>query len=614
MRLLKITSSILLVMLLFSCSMQNKDPLGASKLDGNLEEKIKYASNSSNYNSEHDRLHDVFAVFYNWQMEISPINATYSGVNKYNDKWDDFSPAGVEKRNKGYELFKETLDWFDQDKLSTDDQLNYTIYSSFITSTYNLYVLFPEQYFILDQVQGIHNAIPHVLKTMPVQTEEDLLNLLTRLESLPVLFDGLQQILRQGIKKGYVMSKYSVLKVPEQIEVLITDDVASSVFYKPISWSNFKGDNILLDSVRGKAQRIIEDSVNPALKSFLAFVEKEYLPATRETIGLKDVKGGEQWYKERIRYHTTTDMSAQEIHELGKQEVARIKKEMQSIIDEIGFKGNMNAFNEFLRTDSRFFYKTSEELIRAYRDICKRIDPELVKIFGHLPRNTYGVAAVPSYSEQATTTAYYQPGSYDAGIPGYFMANTYKLDSRPKWEMEALSIHEAVPGHHLQISIQQELDNIPKFRENAFFTSYVEGWALYAESLGYEMGMYKDPYSRYGQLVYEMWRAIRLVVDTGIHALDWTRDDAIKYFKENIGKSEQDIIVEVDRYIAWPGQALAYKIGQIKISELRTKAETELGDKFDIRSFHDELLAYGAVPLDVLEDIIDKWIEKKLAE
>ncbi len=609
MKILQVTSIIFLSMSLFSCSLKEKDPLGATNLDGSLEEKINYASDLSNYNSEHDRLNDVFALFYNWQMEDSPINATYSGVNKYNDKWDDYSPAGTEASRKGYELFKSTLGWFNKEELSSDDQLNYTIYSSYLTSIYNLYVMYPEQYFKLDQVQGIHNMLPHVLQTMPVHTEKDLLNILTRLENLPDLFEGLEQTLKEGIEKGYVMPEPAVVKVPEQVKVLIADDVSTSVFYSPIDWDNYKGDNVLLDSVKGKARRIIEDGVNPALKSFLAFVEDEYLPATRETIGLKDVKDGAEWYNERIRYHTTTNMSAQEIHELGKKEVARIKKEMQAVIDEIGFKGGMDSFNKFLRSDPRFFYKTPEELITSYRDICKRIDPELVKLFGHLPRNTYGVEAVPSYSEKATTTAYYQPGSFNAGIPGYFMANTYKLDSRPKWEMEALSIHEAVPGHHLQISIQQELENIPKFRENAFFTSYVEGWALYAESLGYEMDMYQDPYSRYGQLVYEMWRAIRLVVDTGIHALDWTRDEAINYFKENIGKSEQDIIVEVDRYIAWPGQALAYKIGQIKIAELRAKAEKELGEQFNLRSFHDELLAYGSVPLNVLEDIINNWIE-----
>ena len=281
---------------------------------------------------------------------------------------------------------------------------------------------------------------------------------------------------------------------------------------------------------------------------------------------------------------------------------------MLAIIEELNFNGDLDAFNAFLRTDPQFFFETPEALLAAYRDICKRVDPELVKLFGHLPRLPYGVKAIPGYRAQSATTAYYNPGSFKNGTPGYFFANTYDLKSRPKWEMEALSIHEAVPGHHLQIAIAQELENVPEFRTMTIFTAFVEGWGLYSESLGPELGMYKDPYSKYGQLTYEMWRAIRLVVDTGIHAFGWTRDEAIAYFKANSGKSEHDITVETDRYIAWPGQALAYKIGELRIKALKQRAKDALGDTFNIRDFHDEVLRDGAVPLDILEAKIDKWI------
>jgi prolyl oligopeptidase len=261
-----------------------------------------------------------------------------------------------------------------------------------------------------------------------------------------------------------------------------------------------------------------------------------------------------------------------------------------------------------LKTDLQFFYETPEALLSGYRDICKRIDPELIRFFGKLPRTPYGVKAIPDYSAPAATTAYYSRGSVEAARPGYYYANTYDLKSRPKWEMEALSIHEAVPGHHLQISLAQEMEDLPRFRQNSGFTAFVEGWALYCESLGEDLGLYQNPYSKFGQLTYEMWRAIRLVVDTGIHSKGWSREQAMTYFQENSAKTDHDIQVEVDRYIAWPGQALAYKIGELKIKELRVLAEKELGDAFDIRDFHDTLLADGALPLDVLEEKMKDWI------
>jgi uncharacterized protein (DUF885 family) len=276
-----------------------------------------------------------------------------------------------------------------------------------------------------------------------------------------------------------------------------------------------------------------------------------------------------------------------------------------------GFTGDFSAFMDFLRTDDRFFFADAGSLVAAYRDIAKRADPELARLFGHLPRLPYGVRPVPAYAERSQTTAYYEPGSPAAGRPGYFYANTYDLRSRPRWEMEALTLHEAVPGHHLQLALAQELEGVPEFRKHGFHTAYIEGWGLYAESLGTEMGFYTDPYSRFGQLTYEVWRAIRLVVDTGMHALGWAREEAIRYFEQNAGKAAHDIVVEIDRYIVWPGQALAYKIGELKIKELRAAAAAALGGRFDVRGFHDEVLGGGALPLDILEARIQAWIERR---
>ena len=314
-----------------------------------------------------------------------------------------------------------------------------------------------------------------------------------------------------------------------------------------------------------------------------------------------------------MRWQTTTNLTPQQIHEIGLVEVKRIRAEMDKVIASTGFSGSFHDFTEFLRTDPRFYYDKAEDLVNGYRIIAKKADPQLAHLFGKLPRLPYGVTPIPDFKAPSQTTAYYQPGAPSAGRPGQYFVNTYNLHARPKWEMEALSIHEAVPGHHIQIALAQELEGAPEFRKHVGYSAFVEGWALYAESLGEEMGFYTDPYSKFGQLTYEMWRAVRLVVDTGMHAMGWTRQQAIDYFREHTGKTDQDITVEVDRYIVWPGQALAYKIGQMKIRELRREAEAKLGAKFDVRKFHDAVLEQGAVPLGLLEKHMKGWIAAQAA-
>jgi prolyl oligopeptidase len=355
--------------------------------------------------------------------------------------------------------------------------------------------------------------------------------------------------------------------------------------------------------------------VLPAYARLSKAFNERYLPATRESVGINDTPDGAAFYRERIAFHTTSSaLTADQIHAIGLAEVARIRGEMLKIKDQVGFKGSLQEFFVFLRTDPQFYYKTGQELFEGYLAVSKRIDPNLVRLFGTLPRTPYGVRPIPATSAPNTTTAYYQGPAADGTRPGFYYVNLYRPEVRPKYEMEVLSVHEAVPGHHLQIALAMEQAGMPDFRRNAGYTAYVEGWALYSESLGEELGLYQDPYSKFGQLTYDMWRAVRLVVDTGMHAKGWSRQQAIDFFKDNAAKTEADIVNEIDRYISWPGQALAYKIGQLRIQSLRAEAVRELGPRFDLRRFHDALLGSGAVPLDLMEQRMRSWIAARKAE
>jgi uncharacterized protein (DUF885 family) len=347
------------------------------------------------------------------------------------------------------------------------------------------------------------------------------------------------------------------------------------------------------------------------LRDFLAI---EYVPHCRDTIAATALPDGQAWYAYAVASSTTTRLTPRQIHEIGLDEVKTIRSEMERVMRSTGFDRDLAAFFAFLQTDPRFFYSRPEDLLAGYREIAKRADPEVIKLFGRLPRLPYGVIAMPANSAASRTAGSYEGGSLTAGRPGYFFANLSAVNTRPKWEMEALVLHEAVPGHHLQIALAQEQTDLPDFRRHGGYDAFSEGWGLYAETLGYDMGFYKDPYSHFGALNYQMWRAIRLVVDTGIHALGWSRPQAIDYFKANSAKSEREIAVEVDRYIVLPGQALAYMIGERKLLELRARAAQELGSRFDLRLFHDAVLANGALPLDVLDARIDEWISERKAQ
>lgn len=557
------------------------------------------------------RLERYFDLSYDLAMLENPGFATSLGDPRGQDRLSDLSEEGIARRHKAERDALALMESIERDALSVENRVNYDLLRDRLEADVRGQQ-FPDHYLQMNQMGGPQQDIASLLAMMPNTRAADLENQLARMEALPAYIDQSVALMRKGLAAGVTPPAITLRDVPQQIRNQLVDDASKSPLLTGFADIPPTVDPLQAETLRKRAEKVFSNQVVPAFEHLLEFTENEYLPGARESIAMCDLPAGAEWYRHNVAVRTTTDLSPQEIHDIGLREVKRIRAEMNEIITATGFEGNFEEFLHFLRTDPQFYHNNAADLMREYRDIAKRADPELMKIFGHLPRTPYGVIEVPSYAEQSTTTAYYQRGSLKAGRPGYYFANTYALETRPRWEMEALTLHEAVPGHHLQISIQQELENMPWFRQNPSYTAFVEGWGLYSESLGEEMGFYQDPYSKFGQLTYEMWRAIRLVVDTGMHYLGWSRQQAIDYFKANAGKSEHDIVVEIDRYIVWPGQALAYKIGELKIKELRAYAEEKLGEEFDIRAFHDEVLGKGAVPLSVLDTNIRTWIDKQL--
>jgi uncharacterized protein (DUF885 family) len=450
-----------------------------------------------------------------------------------------------------------------------------------------------------------------ISEVLPFATTKDYRDWLARMRALPMVIEQNEALMREGAASGNTPPRVLMDRVTGQIQAQIVDDPTKSPFYKPFARFADTVPEADRAALQTEAKQVIADTIVPAYRGFATFFANEYLPKTRTSIAATDLPDGKAYYDFVAGYFTTTDLSAEQIHQIGLKEVARIRAEMEKIKAEVGFKGNLAEFFQYLRTDPKFFYKTPQDLFTGYEAIAKRIDPQLVKVFKTIPRLPYGVRAIPDNIAPDTTTAYYQPGAVDGTRAGFYYVNLYKPEVRPKWEMMALSLHEAVPGHHFQFARGMELPDAPMFRRTAYFVAYGEGWGLYAERLGYDMGLYNDPYDRMGQLAYDMWRAVRLVVDTGMHSKGWSRDKAIAYFMDNSPKTRQDVVNEIDRYIGWPGQALAYKIGQLKISELREKASKQLGDRFDLREFNDAVLETGSVPLQALEARIDAWIAAK---
>ncbi|HEY6968069.1 MAG TPA: DUF885 domain-containing protein [Candidatus Angelobacter sp.] len=551
-------------------------------------------------------LHDLFAAEWDYDMQQHPERASELGDRRWNDRWTDESLEAHERRHQHDQDVLTRLAKIDRAALSPADQLNYDLFKKQYSDRVEGYKF---HWFLLplNQREGIQ-TIDDLADALRFDTVKDYDDWIGRLRAFPALMDQTISVMRQGVRERMVHPKVIMQRLPAQIDKQIVTDATKSGFYKPFLHFSKNVSSADQQRLQSAARQAIEQQVVPAFQKFKQFFVSEYLPACYDQVGAWQLPHGDELYAYDVRRYTTTNQTPEQVHQTGLREVARINAEMQQVMQQTGFKGSREQFFNFLRTDPQFFYKTPEDLFEAYKAIAKTVDPNLVKMFKTLPRLPYGVEAIPDAFAPDTTTAYYRQGAGDGSRAGTYFVNLYKPDTRPKWEMMALTLHESVPGHHLQLARAQEMGNMPMFRRFGGYTAFVEGWGLYAESLGDDMGLYGNPYSKFGQLTYEMWRAVRLVVDTGIHAKHWTRDQAIQYFKENAPKHELDIVNEVDRYIAWPGQALAYKTGELKIKELRAHARQELGDKFDIKEFHDVVLGSGALPLDILERTVNDWI------
>ncbi len=557
-------------------------------------------------------LHALFDSDWERQLMESPVSASFLGDPRYNDRWADLSPAAIETSKQAVRDSRTKLLAIDRATLSEADQLNYDIYLRQLDDQIAGFA-FPTERMPVTHQGGVHSMADSLLQGLRFESGKDYADWIARLRAYGVYMDQNIALMREGMASGWTPPKAIMVRVPAQIAAQIVARPEDSSYYAPFVAMSANVPAAEQARLRAQASAAISETVMPALKRFQVFFNDQYLPACRASAAAGDLPDGKAYYDYLARYYTTTDLSAAQIHEIGLREVARIRGEMEKIRVEVGFKGDLPAFFTYLRNDPKFHYNSSEQLLTAYRAMAKRIDPELTRLFATLPRAPYGVVPIPDKLAPDTTTAYYNAGSADGRRAGNYYVNLYKPETRLIWEMLPLTMHESVPGHHLQISIANELPDQPMFRRQGSFTAFVEGWALYAEQLGYDMNLYADPYDRMGQLSYEMWRAVRLVIDTGMHSQGMPRQEAIDYFRANAPKSDNDITNEVDRYLASPGQALAYKLGQMDFSRLRAKAKVALGDRFDLRTFHDEVLGAGALPLSVLDARMDQWIQAKAA-
>jgi uncharacterized protein (DUF885 family) len=571
------------------------------------------------------RLKQFFDEDWKYWLAAYPEFATSVGAPGYNDRWTDESPDAVAARAAHVQAALQTLASINRAALNPEDQLSYDLYQRALAGAAEGYRFHYEpdpfasvsQSSLLrpvDQMDGPQEALLQIIALMPAEHADDYENIVKRLRAVPTAVDQTIAQMQEGLKQHNTPPCIVMRDVPKQVSDQIVDDPDQSPLLD--AFHHFPETISAADRQRlhEEARAAYRENFVPAFRKLHDFLVNDYIPHCIDTIAVGDLPDGAANYAYNVRWHTTTDLTAQQIHQIGLDEVKRIQGQMQQVMTETGFHGTMQEFFHFLESDPQFFFTKPDDLLMAYRDLDKRIDPQLTRIIGTLPRLTYGVQAVPLAIAPSQTSAYYQPGSPQAGRPGWFYVNTYDLPHRPKWEMESLALHESVPGHHLQLSLQAEMKGLPEFRTQIEYTAYVEGWALYCETMGSELGLYTDPYQKFGQLANEMWRAVRLVVDTGIHSEGWTRDQAIQYFHDNTSISEHNATVEVDRYIVWPGQALGYKIGQMEIRRLRTEAEQQLGARFDERAFHDAVLGEGALPMDILATRIHAWIAAEQAE
>jgi uncharacterized protein (DUF885 family) len=546
-----------------------------------------------------------------WESDLreDPVSATRVGDHRYDDRLAGATVADYERRAAATRAFLDRLRAIDRAFLGPKDRVSYDVFRRLAEDS--LAEFEHRAYLVpITNREGFHVDFARLPGETRFANTADYEHYIARLRAFPEHVRQQIATMRQGIAAGYTLPRVALEGVEGSISAHVKDDPSQTVFFPP--FRSFPSAVAEADRERltEAGRRAIAEAVVPAYREFLEFVRQEYVPAARAAIGASALPNGRAFYQHRVRQETTLDVTPEEVHRTGLAEVERIRREMQAVIDKVGFRGSFREFLESLRTDPRFYVDTPDRLLSAASWICKRMDGELPRLFLRLPKLPYGIAPIPDFIAPKTTGAYYGPGSGDGTRAGTYFVNTYDLKSRPLYVLEALSFHESVPGHHLQIALQQEMTDLPTFRRFASFTAFVEGWGLYAERLGLEVGFYKDPYSDFGRLTYEIWRACRLVVDTGIHALGWTRQQAIDFMTDNTALSHHEVATEVDRYIAWPGQALGYKMGELRIRELRAKAEAALGPKFDVREFHDAVLRNGPVPLGVLDDEVAAYIQR----
>lgn len=550
--------------------------------------------------------------WWEFDMREDPLNATRVGDHRANDRLPRETVADQERRMKARRALLGKLQAVPRSELNRSEQINYDIGERQLKDDLAEFQ-FRGHLMPITNRSGFHISFPELPRQVPLNNLRDFENYVARLRAFGTYTDDHIELMREGIRQKAVLPVVVLEGYRESIDSHIVERPEASLLFAPFT----QFPNAVAESdherLRDAGRAAILESIVPAYRRFGEFMQREYLPAARSSIGASALPDGREFYRHRVRTFTTLDVTPEQVHETGLNEVRRIRQEMTEIIKKLKFEGDFAQFLAFLRTDPRFYAQSPEQLQKEVALILKRMDGELPRLFRTLPRTPYGLREVPAYIAPRTTSAYYSPPVGDGSRGGTYYINTFNLKSRPLYEMEALSLHEAVPGHHLQIALQQERNDLPRFRRFASFTAFVEGWALYAERLGLEVGFYQDPYSDFGRLGFEMWRACRLVVDTGMHYLDWSREQAIAFMAENTALSLHNIEAEIDRYIAWPGQALGYKIGELKIRELRKQSETTLGIGFDLREFHEVVLRDGALPLSVLESQVRSYLAAKSA-
>lgn len=560
-----------------------------------------------------EALHALFEKEWQARLEASPMLATYVGVEGYDHRLPSVAPEDHAARLDDTRGFLTELHAIDRTALSTEERINYDIFERQLESRIAS-IEFRDYEMPITAEGGFHSGFARLPDQMGFRDADDFEDYIARLGAFPAYMDQNIANMRAGLERGFTPPRVTLEGFEDSIESLITDEASDSVFWAPFEDMPGSLPEAERERLAAEARSTIDGAVMPAYERFLAFMTEEYIPGTRTSIGAHELPDGEAYYRQQIREYTTLDMSPQEIHEIGLMQVDEILDQMQAVIDEVGFDGDLQAFIEYLRTDERFYADTPEELLKEAAWIAKTMDGKLPQLFGLLPRKPYTVEPVPREIAPKYTVGRYVPPPEGSTRPGIYWVNTYALETRPLYNMVALTLHEAVPGHHLQGSLAREQGDQPPFRRYSYISAFGEGWGLYSEYLGKEVGMYEDPYDEFGRLTYAMWRACRLVVDTGMHAMGWSRQEAMDFMAEHTALSMHEITTETDRYITWPGQALSYKLGELKIRELRAEAEERLGADFDVRDFHDALLANGSVPLSVLEEVMRDWIAQQEQE